>query len=503
MDMTQSTIFNKLKQACSDLQTTPTTQLFATENNRFANFSRRFDQLLLDFSKQKITQEVFDLLLALAEELNLRQAIQALSKGEIVNHSENRPAKHMHVRAPQPTSDIEDERRKMQEFIVNNTFEQVIHIGIGGSDLGPQMVVQALQPFALENAPKIHFISNTDGDHLSAILSAANPHKCLCIISSKSFTTLETLTLATKVIAWYAQSLAPDKIAQHLIAITANPAKAIEFGLKENNIFKFWDFVGGRYSIWSAIGLPLALTIGYEQFMQFLNGAHALDQHFIDAPLADNLPVILALIGILNINFYNYQTHCVMPYTDALQLFPSYLQQLEMESNGKQAKFNTAPVVWGSVGCNGQHAYMQLLHQGTIIAPIDFILPTKAPHGDHELQNVLISSCLAQSRALLTGSSAVTYQHCPGDKPSTTIICEQLTPYTLGQLIALYEQKVFAQAIIWGLNPFDQWGVQLGKIINEQLLAIIQQPKFSADSLDKLDSSTKGLLQIIYSEKVN
>jgi glucose-6-phosphate isomerase len=500
MDFTQTSVFSQLQTACKNLEKSTIASLFALDSNRFQNFSRSFDKLVLDFSKQKISQEVFALLLQLAQELDLQSAIMQLYNGEIVNASENRAALHMQLRSLEAPVSMQQQLIKVKNFVETNKFKDVIHIGIGGSDLGPQMVVQALQTFAVDNAPKIHFIANTDADHLYALLQQLNPQQCLCIISSKSFTTIETLTLANKILAWYRATLDEDAVKERLIAVTANSHRALEFGIANHNIFSLWDSIGGRYSVWSAIGLPIALTIGYEQFREFLHGAQALDQHFISAPCAENLPVIMALIGILNINFYQYHTHCVIPYTDALQMLPNYLQQLEMESNGKQASFNTAPIVWGSVGCNSQHAFMQLLHQGTITAPIDFILPLKSHHHDQQLQDILISSCLAQSRALLTGvNQELNYKNCAGDKPSTTLLCEYLNPYTLGQLLALYEHKVFVQGILWGINSFDQWGVQLGKIINEQLLAMIKQQSFSSTDLD---ASTSGLLAQIYNKKV-
>lgn len=461
-------------------------QLFNSNPNRFAKFSLELPGLLLDYSKQFVNEQTIELLCKLAEELNLKQAITALVNGEIVNKTEQRPALHTELRRPDPAKkEVKQVLAQMRSFVNmvhNSIYTDVIILGIGGSDLGPRLVCEALQPYRVGDL-RLHFIANVDGDTIVPLLKTLNPRTTLCLINSKTFTTIETLANANLIRDWLDNN-------NHLFAVSADRAKAIAFGISADKIFEFWDWVGGRYSVWSAVGLGIALVVGMDNFEKLLSGAHAMDRHFIEADFAQNMPVLMALIGIWNINFQQHKTLAIMPYADGLQLLPAYLQQLEMESNGKAAAYQTAPVIWGGVGCNGQHAYMQLLHQGTQVIPVDFLVARNSINGPKQLHNLLVASCLGQSQALMTGYvDQHEYKSCPGNRPSTTIMFDQLTPELMGQLIALYEHKVFVQGVIWQIQSFDQWGVQLGKQLIKDVLQIIDSKQ-----LQNVDSSTAGLL---------
>lgn len=470
--------------------------LFNTNPQRFEQFSLRFQDILFDYSKQLIKQDTLNLLLDLAYETNLPQAIQDLFNGAQVNKTEQRAALHTELRNPNTkNAAIHASWQQMDAFVSQmhaSTFTDIIVLGIGGSDLGPRLVCEALAPYKI-GPQKIHFIANVDSDTLVPLLASLNPKHTICLINSKTFTTIETLSNMQIVQAWMGKLAA-----QNCYAITANNAKAAEFGILPDHIFMFWDWVGGRYSVWSAVGLPIGLDIGMQNFKKFLQGAHAMDQHFLNAPLAENLPVLLALIGVWHINFQNYATLSIQPYADGLQLLPAYLQQLEMESNGKSVNnhgetipYQTAPVIWGGVGCNGQHAYMQLLHQGTQVIPVDFLVAKRSHQKNDQLQTLLVASCLGQSQALMTGKEASeSYKQCPGNRPSNTIMFECLTPELLGKIIALYEHKVYVQGVLWQIQSFDQWGVQLGKDLIKDILKVVQTA-----NLEALDSSTAGLLQ--------
>lgn len=459
--------------------------LFAKNPNRFSEFSVNANGLLFDYSKQLIAANDVSKLCEIAKNADISSKIDGLFNGAIVNETEKRKALHTELRNPN-TNDKEIIKvlDKIDQFVRNiqDKYTDVVVLGIGGSDLGPRLVCSALSMYRTTKL-NIHFVANVDGDTLIPLLESLNPKTTFCIINSKTFTTIETLSNAKIVKDW----LGNDNLA----AVTANSSAAKEWGIIDANIFEFWDWVGGRFSVWSAVGLPIALTIGMDNFKKFLSGANAMDTHFKTAPLDKNMPVLMALIGIHNINNLNYQTLAIMPYLDGLELLPDYLQQLEMESNGKAAKVQTAPVIWGGVGCNGQHAYMQMLHQGTQVVPVDFLVATKSIKGPQELQDLLVASCLGQSQALMQGrKSDESYKACPGNRPSTTIMFEQMTPEIMGNIIALYEHKVFVQGVIWGINSFDQWGVQLGKDLIKDLLKEMRGCDTSG-----LDSSTVGLLK--------
>ncbi len=473
-------------------------ELFAADSERFNKFSLKQKDLLIDYSKQHITQETVKLLCDLAQESNVQQAINDLFSGAIVNKTEKRPALHMELRNPKTNrTEILDVLEQMAEFVSqmqSSNFTDVIVLGIGGSDLGPRLVCEALAPYKI-SLLNIHFVANVDSDTLLPLLKSLNSNTTACIINSKTFTTIETLANASIVKSWLA-----DNAATSIWAVTASVKKATAFGIKSGHIFAFWDWVGGRYSVWSAVGLPIALSIGVENFKRVLAGAHAMDQHFCTTKFSKNIPVMQALIGIWNINFLNHHTLAIQPYADGLQLLPSYLQQLEMESNGKSAgnsgefvDYQTAPVIWGGVGCNGQHAYMQMLHQGTQVVPVDFLVARRSHNQSENLQQLLIASCLGQSQALMTGrKDSLDYKVCPGNRPSTTIMFDIITPESIGSLIAMYEHKVFVQGTIWQIQPFDQWGVQLGKDLITDVLELLR-----GGDLNKVDSSTAGLLNYV------
>lgn len=475
---------------------TPIAELFKKDPQRFNNFSLNLEDLLLDFSKQHLDVETVKLLCELAQQSDLSKAQYALLNGAVVNKTEQRAALHTELRNPQTKHlEIKKSIAQMANFVAamqQSNYTDIIVLGIGGSDLGPRLVCEALAPYAISKQ-RLHFVANVDADTLIPLLKSLEPKKTICLVNSKTFTTIETLSNAKIIQTWLGSAAA-----QQTWAITANGNAAEKFGIQADHIFMFWDWVGGRYSVWSAVGLSIALYLGMDNFQRFLNGAHAMDQHFATAPFAENMPVMLALIGIWQINFNQQHALCVQPYADGLQLLPAYLQQLEMESNGKSAadngamvNYQTAPVIWGGVGCNGQHAYMQLLHQGTQIVPVDFLVARRNHAGNTELQQLLVASCLGQSQALMTGrNSDQAFKVCPGNRPSTTIMFDALTPEIVGKLIALYEHKVFVQGIIWQIQSFDQWGVQLGKELIKDALDLM-----IGGDLQKVDSSTAGLLR--------
>ncbi len=495
MLITQTAAWQALVKHQAESASLSMVDMFSADPQRFNYFSLRVDDLLLDFSKQQITQKTLKLLCDLAVTSNLTQAVQDLFNGVAVNRTEGRPALHTELRNPQTArSEILQVLKQIADFVgymQQSSYTDAIVLGIGGSDLGPRLVCEALTPYRITNL-RLHFVANVDADTLMPLLKELNPQHTICIVNSKTFTTLETLANARLVQAWLG-ALA----AQQMWAVTARPDAAVNFGIPLQQQFAFWDWVGGRYSVWSAVGLPIALVIGFDNFKRFLAGAHAMDQHFLSAPFEQNMPVLLGLLGIWNVNFKHYPSLAIVPYADGLQLLPAYLQQLEMESNGKSAAnfgnfvdYQTAPVIWGGVGCNAQHAYMQMLHQGSQVVPVDFFVARKSIHGVTELQDLLVASCLGQSQALMTGRlDAEQHKVCPGNRPSNTIMCDMITPEIIGKLIALYEHKVFVQGVIWQIQSFDQWGVQLGKDLIHEILQRIR-----ARNVDQVDSSTAGLL---------
>jgi len=514
--------------------------LFAEDTGRFERFSLSLDDLVLDYSKNLILPETLERLLELARAANLEDAREAMFAGEKINVTEGRAVLHtaLRNRSDRPVlvdgrdvmADVREVLDAMAAFaegvregtIVSATgerFTDVVNIGIGGSDLGPAMVARALSPYGRDDLT-CHFVSNVDGAHLSDTLKRLDPKRTLFLVASKTFTTLETMTNARSARAWLVEALGEAAVADHFAAISTNLAKVADFGIAESRIFGFWDWVGGRYSVWCAIGLPVMIAIGPARFGEFLDGAHEMDEHFRSAPLAANLPVILGLLGVWYRDVWGYGSHAVLPYDQRLERFTAYLQQLDMESNGKRVTLTghpvaeaTGPVVWGEPGTNGQHAFYQLLHQGTDVVPCDFLVAAE-PHerlGDHHLQ--LIANCLAQSEALMRGKTAeearaeltaggldaaavealVPHKVFPGNRPSNTLVYRKLDPRTLGRLIALYEHKVFVQGRIWGINSFDQWGVELGKQLAGELLPMLK----GAAPAEGRDGSTAGLLREI------
>lgn len=511
--------------------------MFAGNPQRFAQFSRRLGPLLMDFSKQRVDADALSSLCRLADEAGLRTAIDTLFAGGEVNRSEQRAAMHWLLRAPQAPdglpeahADVQAQLARMDELagriragqwrgFTGEPIRDVVNVGVGGSDLGPLMASRALEDAAPSDVHDVtlHFVSTMDGSQVSHLLHALRPETTLFVVSSKSFGTIDTLSNASTARSWLVRALGDDPavLRCHFIGVSANAAAMTQWGIPEDNQLYMWEWVGGRYSIWSAIGLPVAIRIGMHGFREFLAGAHALDEHFCSAPWQDNLPVLLALLGIWNSNCLDIAAHAILPYDGRLKYLPGYLSQLEMESNGKAVRqdgepvqVDTCPVVWGDVGPNAQHAFYQLLHQGTQPVCSDFIVPARRyEDGRHaqasseliEQHQLALANCLAQSRLLALGEGAVPeaeqlpgYKRYHGNQPSTTLLLDALTPYSLGMLVALYEHKVFTQATIWGINPFDQWGVEMGKRIANETLSGLQG---RADQ--PLDSSSDGLIGAI------
>lgn len=512
--------------------------LFADDPNRFAAFSQTFEDILLDYSKNIVTQETMGLLRQLADECGLPAAIAAMFRGERINATEDRSVLHIALRNRSNRPIVEEGEDVMPA--VNDTLDRIeqfcgrihtgkhlgftgkkintfVNIGIGGSDLGPVMVTEALKPYWL-NGVSVHFVSNIDGTHLAETLKQVDPETTLFLIASKTFTTQETMTNAKSARSWFLEHAnSVDDVAKHFVALSTNAEGVKDFGIDPENMFGFWDWVGGRYSLSSAIGTSIALTIGYQNFIQLLEGMHSMDEHFRTAPPAENLPLTLALIGIWYNNFYGAETEAILPYDQYLHRFPAYFQQGNMESNGKsvdrngnEVTYQTGPVIWGEPGTNGQHAFYQLIHQGTKLIPCDFIAPAVShnPIGDHHA--ILLSNFFAQTEALMQGKDAaavraeleakgvtaeaiealVLFKVFTGNRPTNSILVKQLTPYVLGQLIALYEHKIFAQGIIWNIYSFDQWGVELGKQLAKAIL-----PELSgSQKVTSHDSSTNGLI---------
>ncbi|NVN56726.1 glucose-6-phosphate isomerase [bacterium Scap17] len=496
---------------------------FVADPKRFEKMSLRVGGLFLDYSKHHISDEVMEALVELAEHSALVQRRAQMFSGDIINVTENRPVLHTALRSQTNTPVIVDGKDVMPE--IHKTREQirafseavrsgewkgfdgqrihdVVNIGIGGSDLGPNMACRALLK---HRHPELnfHFVSNVDGNHIQKVLKRLDPATTLFIVSTKTFSTQETLLNAKTARRWFLEHAGEDAdVGAHFVAASTNRKAAKEFGIREENVFEFWAWVGGRYSMWSSIGLPIALSIGYEGFMELLEGAHEMDQHFINAPMAENMPVLMALIGIWYINFMGAETQAIVPYDQALHQLPAFLQQLDMESNGKSVDifgrpvdYKTGPIVWGETGSNGQHAFFQLLHQGTRYVPIDFIASLKPEPGTEEHHFALITNMLAQANAFMEGSQDGSnldpHYNCPGNRPSSTLLLDEMTPRNLGALIALYEHKVFVQGVIWNINSFDQWGVQLGKRIAGEISARIDT------DVKAFDPSTQGLLALV------
>ena len=483
-------------------------QAFTADAGRFTSFSQEAPHVFADLSKNHIDTATEELLLALARDCELEDSRDAMFAGEKINATEQRAAMHFLLRAPRESADA---RRYEDEYGVQATLDavldyaqhvrhdpaitDVVNIGIGGSDLGPQMAVRALASYADELPRRFHFVSNVDGHELDAVLRHVRPESTLFLVASKTFTTAETMANAHSARQWFMAQGGRD-VARHFAALTTNVAAAKTFGI--TTCFGFWDWVGGRYSLWSAIGLPIAIAIGPARFRAMLAGAHAMDQHFREAPLARNLPVRLGLLDVWYRNFHGYTSRCIAPYHSALARLPAYLQQLEMESNGKRVDaqgrvipYATSPVLWGEPGTNGQHAFFQMLHQGSDVVPVEFIAVRRASHGLLGHQEKLLANVLAQSQALMQGQADPGgHRDFPGNRPSTVLVLDALTPDSLGALLALQEHRVFVSGALWGIDSFDQWGVELGKVLAKDIEA-----RLDSGDTSGLDASTAGLLR--------
>ena len=477
--------------------------LFASQPKRFTQLTAKTQGWLLDYSKSLLTHQTIDLLAALADDVDLRHKIADLLNGERVNVTENQPAWHTALRKPNPPVEVATELGRMAnlaEQVRNGHWRNVVNIGIGGSDLGPAMATTALQAFGHPDLD-VRFLSNVDGAHFQMATKRLDPAETLFVVVSKTFTTIETLTNARTAMSWIVNALGKDAANKHFVAVTAHPSRAQDFGISPQATFAMWDWVGGRYSLSSAVGLVVMMAIGAAAFGEMLAGMHQMDEHFRSTPWVDNLPVLLGLIGVWNRNFWQRTSCAVLPYSQELSLFPAYIQQLDMESNGKSVRADgtpvassTAPVIWGQSGTNGQHAFHQMLHQGSDIVPVEFIGFCRPNHNHTEHHNLLVANLFAQAEALAFGKVASSDPHrsFAGNRPSTVLLGDQLTPFSLGQLIALYEHKVFTQASIWGINPFDQWGVELGKTLANTIS--VELADFTTLSVDH-DSSTQSLIK--------
>ncbi|EPK7359784.1 glucose-6-phosphate isomerase [Kluyvera intermedia] len=535
---TQTAAWQALQKHFDEMKDVTIAELFAKDGDRFAKFSATFDdQMLVDFSKNRITEETLAKLLDLAKETDLSGAIKSMFSGEKINRTEDRAVLHVALRNRSNTPIVVDGKdvmpevnavlEKMKSFseaIISGQWKgytgkaitDVVNIGIGGSDLGPFMVTEALRPY--KNHLNMHFVSNVDGTHIAETLKTLNPETTLFLVASKTFTTQETMTNAHSARDWFLASAVDQKhVAKHFAALSTNGKAVSEFGIDTANMFEFWDWVGGRYSLWSAIGLSIILSVGFDNFVELLSGAHAMDQHFSTTPAEKNLPVLLALIGIWYNNFYGTETEAILPYDQYMHRFAAYFQQGNMESNGKYVDRNgdkvahqTGPIIWGEPGTNGQHAFYQLIHQGTKVVPCDFIAPaiTHNPLTDHHPK--LLSNFFAQTEALAFGKSrevveqeyrdqgkdpatldyVVPFKVFEGNRPTNSILLREITPYSLGALIALYEHKIFTQGAILNIFTFDQWGVELGKQLANRILPELNDDK----AINSHDSSTNGLI---------
>ncbi|ULQ45738.1 glucose-6-phosphate isomerase [Flagellatimonas centrodinii] len=511
-------------------------ELFAADPGRAERMTVTGPGCALDFSKQRVTPEALESLLVLADACDLRTAIGRLFAGERVNLTEGRAALHMALRAPpeagfsvdgEPVGDaVESVLQQMTRFADavrqgrwrghgGAPIKDVVNIGIGGSDLGPRMVCEALQDQA--DGPRTHFVANVDAGQLSRVLRALDPQSTLFIITSKTFTTQETMANARAARAWCLAALPEAAIADHFVAVSTNAEAVVEFGIAPDNMFAFWDWVGGRYSVWSAVGLPVMLALGPPQFRKLLAGARAMDRHFVETPFATNLPVLMGLLAVWNHNLLGAGSQVVAPYAQALERFVNWLQQLEMESNGKCVSLDgeavsrpTTPALWGDVGSNSQHAFFQMLHQGTQVHPVDFILPMAVTHRYPDQHRMLVANCLAQSAALMRGrdadtvrreltdqglrgdalEAAIPHRVFPGDRPSSTLLLDRLDPWHLGALMALYEHRTYVLSVLWDVNAFDQWGVELGKQLTRTVLGAL-----AGGEAGTLDPSTLALVR--------
>ncbi len=531
----------KLREETRQTRPEDMSEAFALDADRAHRFSVMHGDLMLDYSKCAVSDQIMSALFDLARACDLEQRRDAMLSGEPINTTENRAVLHTALRAPKTipihtggedvSGSVAATLDSMSSFadkirsgyasgVSGKKFSDIVNIGIGGSDLGPAMATLALRPY--HDGPRCHFVSNVDGAGIADVLDKLDPASTLFIVASKTFTTIETMTNAETARRWIAGNLGEAAVGVHFAAVSTALGRVRAFGIDESRTFGFWDWVGGRYSIWSAIGLPLMIAIGPRAFREFLDGAHAIDRHFEIAPMEQNLPVLLGLIGYWHRQIMDYPSRAIIPYDQRLSRFPAYLQQLDMESNGKRVgldgeplKHKSGPIVWGEPGTNGQHAFFQLLHLGTDIVPVEFLLAAKGhePHLDHH-HRLLIANCVAQSEALMRGRSKLQaaanmanqgidrqetarltgHRTFPGNRPSVTILYEKLTPHVLGELIALYEHRVFVEAALYGINAFDQWGVELGKEMATVLLPVVERQA----SIEGHDTSTQNLLARIF-----
>jgi len=535
---TTTATWQLLKEEHALMQSVKMKELFAANKERFEHFHLKLEDILFDYSKNIISEKTISLLLKLAEECKVKEGIRAMFAGDLINETENRSVLHTALRnfSREPVlsegqdvmPEVKKVLRKMKTFsdkvhsgehrgYTDKRIKYIVNIGIGGSDLGPLMVTEALKPYFVEDI-ETFFVSNVDGTHIAETLKKVKPERTLFLIASKTFTTQETMTNAHTARQWFLKKAKDEAhIAKHFVALSTNEKEVVKFGIDKKNMFEFWDWVGGRYSLWSAIGLSISLSIGYKNFEQLLKGAYSTDIHFRDTPFEKNIPVLMALIGLWYTNFFGTQTEAILPYDQYMHRFAAYFQQGNMESNGKSVDRSgnpvdhaTGPVIWGEPGTNGQHAFYQLIHQGSIKIPCDFIAPAQShnPIGDHHVK--LLSNFFAQTEALMNGKTdaeakaelekqgvaaekiakLVPFKVFTGNRPTNSFLIKKITPYTLGQLIALYEHKIFVQGVIWDIFSFDQWGVELGKQLANKILPELEDEK----EVTSHDSSTNALI---------
>lgn len=533
---TNSVAWKKLEAHFEEIKNLSMKEMFSSDSARAEKFHIEWNDFIVDYSKNKITQETIDLLLELANEIGLKKAIEGYFSGEIINQTENRAVLHTALRATENEKvcvegknivpEIFEVKKSIEVFtneivegkrkgFTGKSFTDVVNIGIGGSDLGPAMIVEGLQYY--KNHLNIHFVSNVDGDHVNEVLKKINSETTLFVIVSKTFTTQETLSNAETIREWFLQEAKLEDVAKHFVAVSTNIKNVTEFGIAKENIFPMWDWVGGRFSLWSAVGLSISLSVGYDNFNKLLKGANKMDNHFKEAPFEDNIPVILAMLSIWYNNFFNAETEAIIPYTQYLQKLAPYLQQGIMESNGKSVgrdgklvNYQTGTIIWGEPGTNSQHAFFQLIHQGTKLIPTDFIGFKKSLHGNKGHHDKLMSNFFAQTEALLMGKNEnkvreelneagmsseradylLPFKVFQGDKPTNTLLIDKLSPESLGALVALYEHKIFVQGIVWNIFSYDQWGVELGKQLANSILTELNDKKINTH-----DSSTNFLLR--------
>jgi glucose-6-phosphate isomerase len=537
---TETAAWKLLENHANEMEQVHMKELFAEDADRFKKYAHTFNDIVIDFSKNIITEDTLKILFRLANECKLKDAIESMFSGDLINETEQRSVLHVALRnfsdkaifsqGKNVMDDVKRVQQQMKTFCqkVHNgewkgytgkKIKYIVNIGIGGSDLGPFMVTEALKPYWVKGIQS-YFVSNVDATHIAETLKKVNPEETLFLIASKTFTTQETMTNAHTARDWFLNSAKDEKcVAKHFVALSTNEKEVTKFGIDKENMFEFWDWVGGRYSLWSAIGLSIALTIGYENFEELLKGAFDVDQHFRNTEFEKNIPVLMALISLWYVNFFDAQTEAILPYDQYLHRFAAYFQQGNMESNGKsvdrngeEVEYQTGPIIWGEPGTNGQHAFYQLIHQGTLLIPCDFIAPaqTHNPIGDHHQK--LLSNFFAQTEALMNGKSEeevenefikqgktdeeiarlTPFKIFSGNRPTNSILIKKITPHSLGELIALYEHKIFVQGVIWNIFSFDQWGVELGKQLANKILPELE----NEETISSHDVSTNGLINM-------